>query len=40
MKVFILSTYLITLDTGELEASDTVDSKDNLGEKTREVAGK
>ena len=40
MKVFILSTYLTTLDTGELEVNDTVDSKDNLEEKTREVAGK
>ena len=40
MKVFILSTYLTTLDTGELEVNDTVDSKDNLEEKTREVDGK
>jgi len=38
MKVFILSTYLTTLDTGELEVNDTVDSKDNLEEKTMEVA--
>ena len=37
MKVFILSTYLTTLDTGELEVND---SKDNLEEKTREVDGK
>ena len=37
MKVFILSTYLTTLDTGELEVNDTVD---NLEEKTREVDGK
>ena len=40
MKVFILSTYLTTLDTGELEVNDTVDSKDNLEEKTGEVDGK
>ena len=40
MKVFILSTYLTTLDTGGLEVNDTVDSKDNLEEKTREVDGK
>ena len=33
MKVFILSTYLTILDTGELEVNDTVDSKDNLEEK-------
>ena len=33
MKVFILSTYLTTLDTGELEVNNTVDSKDNLEEK-------
>ena len=38
MKVFILSTYLTTLDTGELEVNDTVDSKDNLEEKTMEVS--
>ena len=38
MKVFILSTYLTTLDTGGLEVNDTVDSKDNKEEKTREVA--
>ena len=36
----ILSTYLKTLDTLELEVNDTVDSKDNLEEKTREVDGK
>ena len=40
MKVFILSTYLTTLDTSELEVNNTVDSKDNLEEKTREVDGK
>ena len=40
MKVFILSTYLTTLDTGELEVNDIVGSKDNLEEKTREVDGK
>ena len=40
MKVFILSTYLTTLDTGELEVNYTVDSKDDLDEKTREVDGK
>ena len=40
MKVFILSTYLTTLNTGELEVNDTVDNKDNLEEKTREVDGK
>ena len=40
MKVFILSTYLTTLDTGGLEVNDTVDSKDNLEERTREVDGK
>ena len=40
MKVFILSTYLTTLDAGGLEVNDTVDSKDNLEEKTREVDGK
>ena len=40
MKVFILSTYRTTLDTGELEVDDTVDIKDNLEEKTREVDGK
>ena len=40
MKVFILSTYLTTLDTGELEVNDNVDSKDNLEEKTKEVNGK
>ena len=40
MKVFILSTYLTTLDTGELEVNDTMDGKDNLEEKTREVDGK
>ena len=40
MKVFILSTYLTILDTGDLEVNDTVDSKDNLEEKTREVDGK
>ena len=40
MKVFIFSTYLTTLDTGGLEVNDTVDSKDNLEEKTREVDGK
>ena len=40
MKVFILSTYLTTLDTGELEVNDTMDSKDNLEEKTRDVNGK
>ena len=38
MKVFILSTYLTTLDTGELEVNNIVGSKDNLEEKTREVA--
>ena len=37
MKVFILSTYLTTLDTGELEVNDTVDSKER---ETREVDGK
>ena len=40
MKVFILSTYLTTLNTGELKVNNTVDSKDNLEEKTREVACK
>jgi hypothetical protein len=40
MKVFILSTYLTTLDTGELEVNNIVGSKDNLEEKTREVDGK
>ena len=40
MKVFILSTCLITLDTGELEVNNIVGSKDNLEEKTREVDGK
>ena len=40
MKVFILSAYLTTLDTGELEVNDTVDSKDNMEEKTREVNDK
>ena len=40
MKVFILSAYLTTLDTGELEVNNIVGSKDNLEEKTREVDGK
>ena len=40
MKVFILSTYLTTLDTSELEVNNTVDNKDNLEEKTREVDDK
>ena len=40
MRVFIVSTYLTTLDTSELEVNNTVDSKDNLEEKTREVDDK
>ena len=38
MKVFILSTCLTTLNTGELVVNGTVDGKDNKEEKTREVA--
>ena len=38
MKVFILSTCLTTLNTGELVVNSTVDCKDNKEEKTREVA--
>ena len=33
MKVFILSTCLTTLNTGELEVNDIVGSKDKLEEK-------
>ena len=38
MKVFILSTYLTTSNTGELVVNGTVDCKDNEEEKSREVA--
>ena len=38
MKVFILSTCLTTLNTGELVVNGTVDGKDNKAEKTREVS--
>ena len=38
MKVFILSTYLTKLDTGELVVNHTVDGEDNQEEKTMEVA--
>ena len=38
MKVFILSTCLTTLNTGELVVTHTVDGKHNKEEKTREVA--
>ena len=36
MKVFILSTCLTTLNTGELVVNHTVDGKDNQEEKTGE----
>ena len=36
MKVFILSTCLTTLDTGELVVNHTVDGEDNQEEKTME----
>ena len=36
MKVFILSKYLTTLDTGELVVNHTVDGEDNQEEKTME----
>ena len=35
MKVFILSTCLTTLNTGELVVNHTVDGEDNQEEKTR-----
>ena len=38
MKVFILSTYLTKLNTGELVVNHTVDGEDNQEEKTMEVA--
>ena len=38
MKVFILSTCLTTLNTGELVVNHTVDGEDNQEEKTMEVA--
>ena len=38
MKVFILSTCLTTLNTGELVVNHTVDGKDNQEEKPMEVA--
>ena len=40
MKVFILSTCLITLKSHVLMVNETLDGKDNLEEKTREVADK
>ena len=36
MKVFILSTCLTTLNTGELVVNHTVDGEDNQEEKTME----
>ena len=38
MKVFILSTCLTTLNTGELVVNHTVGGEDNQEEKTMEVA--
>ena len=38
MKVFILSTYLTKLNTGELVVNHTMDGEDNQEEKTMEVA--
>ena len=38
MKVFILSTCLTTLNTGELVVNHTVDGEDNQEENTMEVA--
>ena len=40
MKVFILSTYLTTFKSRVLMVNDSLDGKDNLEEKTREVADK
>ena len=40
MIFFILSTFLKTISTCELVVDDTMDGKDNLEEKTREVADK
>ena len=36
--MFLFSTCLTTLSTCELEVNETLEGKDNLGEKTREVA--
>ena len=38
MRISILSTCLTTFSTYKLVVNETVDSKDNLEEKTREVA--